>query len=89
MDKLELARRTMEAAADKAAGPTEQFAPYLRAAIAYWRLQEDAAQNAGDMTAHLEAVTQRINHEDSFRRVAGRSYHTVTDAISLDDVNAL
>jgi len=89
VDEVEQARRTMQAAADKAAGPTDQFAPFLRAAIAYWRVKEDAAQKAGDMTAHLEAVTQRITHEDSFRRVAGRSYHTVTDAISFDDVNAL
>ena len=77
----------MEVAAGKASGPVESFAPYLRAAIAYWRLQEEALQ--GDMTAQVEAVTQRITHEDAFRWVTGRSYHTVTDAISFDDVNSL
>jgi len=88
--RLPLAREAMTAAAVKAPGHEPfQFAPYLRAAITFWRLQEEAAQSAGDMTAHVEAVAERITHEDHFRRISGRSFHTVNDAISLDDINAL
>ena len=80
----------MLAAADKApSGQRDLFAPYLRAAIIFWRLQEEAAQESDDMTAQVDAVAERITCEEHFRSVAGRSFHTETDAVSLDDVRAL
>jgi hypothetical protein len=88
-ESLNKARQIMQSAAAKAPGDPESFAPYLRAAIAYWRQQEEAAQEAGDMTAQVEAVTQRVECEDRFRDIAGRSYHTVSDAITYEQVMAL
>lgn len=69
--------------------PLEAFAPYLRSAIIYWRLQGDATKDADDMTGFLDATTQRIVHEEHFRSVVGRSFHTQIDAISYDEVLAL
>ncbi len=84
------ARQIMDAVAAKApAGGVESFAPYLRAAITYWRFVEESARAARDMQAELDAVALRITSEDRFRRVEGRSFNTVADAITIDDVHAL
>ncbi len=89
-ESLVQARQSMLAAADKApSGQRDSFAPYLRAAIIFWRLQEQAAQESSDMTAQVEAVAERITCEEHFRNIVGRSFHTVTDAISYDDIRAL
>jgi hypothetical protein len=86
-DSVTESQLIMEAAAKKApGGSVETYAPYLRAAIAYWRLKE---KSTDDMAAQVEAVTRRITLEEQFRGVAGRSYHTVTDAITAADVAAL
>lgn len=76
----------MEGAAAKAPGSPNAFSPYLRAAIVYWRLQEEAARSAGSVKVEVEAVAERITAEDAFRDIAGRSFNTVIDAITLDEV---
>jgi hypothetical protein len=81
--------RVMQAAAAKAPGDVDQFAPYLRAAIIYWRLRAEAAQAADDSEALVEATTERITYEDLFRDATGRSFHTTNDAIDYADVVAL
>jgi hypothetical protein len=81
------AQRTMEAAFAKAQpSDPQQYAPYLRAAITYWRLREEDARSRGDAAVELEAVARRIRFEDRFREVSGRSFHTVNDAISYEEV---
>jgi hypothetical protein len=88
-DQLASAEQTMAIAAAKAPASVESFVPYLKAAIAYWRLKEQVAQNAEDMDVHVEAVTQRLTLEERFREVVGRSYLPTMDAISLAEVAAL
>jgi hypothetical protein len=81
------ALRTMEAALGNAPSDPQQYAPYLRAAIAYWRLREEDARSKGDAAIELEAVAQRITFENDFREVSGRSYHSVNDAITYEEVS--
>jgi hypothetical protein len=88
-ERLTSAEQTMAIAAAKAPASVESFVPYLKAAIAYWRLKEEAAQDAEDMDGHVEAVTQRLALEERFREIVGRSYHPAMDAISLADVTGL
>jgi hypothetical protein len=80
-DQLAEAEKTMAIAAAKAPASVESFVPYLKAAIAYWRLKEEAAREVEDMNGHLEAVTQRLTLEERFREIVGRSYNVTTDAI--------
>jgi hypothetical protein len=81
------ALRTMEAAlASARPGDPQQYVPYLRAAIAYWRLKEEGARLSGDAADELEAVAQRITFENQFREVCGRSFHTINDAITYEEV---
>jgi hypothetical protein len=87
-DQLSDAEQTMVIAAAKALGPVESFVPYLRAAIAYWRLKEHAAQDNEDMVGHVEAVTQRLTFEEKFREATGHNYNAAMDAISLAEVSA-
>jgi hypothetical protein len=88
-EQLASAEQTMAIAAAKAPASVESFVPYLKAAIAYWRLKEEAAQEVEDMDRHVEAVTHRLTLEERFREVVGRDYHASTDAISLVDAEAL
>jgi hypothetical protein len=83
------AEQTMAIAAAKAPASVESFVPYLKAAIAYWRLKEEAAQESDDMDGHVEAVTQRLILEERFREVVGRNHNAAIDAISLFEARAL
>jgi hypothetical protein len=87
-DQLASAEQTMAIAAAKAPASVESFVPYLKAAIAYWRLKEEEAREVEDMSGHLEAVTQRLTLEERFREIVGRSYNVTTDAISLAEAEA-
>jgi hypothetical protein len=81
------ALRTMEVAQTNAnPGDPRQYVPYLRAAISYWRLKEENARSSGDPATELDAVAQRITLENQFREVCGRSFHTINDAITYEEV---
>jgi hypothetical protein len=88
-DQIAEAERTMTAAAAKAPADPMTFTPYLRAAIGYWRLREEAARVADESAAYLEATTERILCEDQFRLLVGRSFHLKDDHISFSDAAAL
>ncbi len=79
----------MRLAAAKAPGDVNSFAPYLRAAITYWRMRAEAAQESDDASALVEATTERIVCEDQFREITGRSFHLIVDAIAYDELSSL
>jgi hypothetical protein len=82
-EKIANAEQAMAIAAAKAPSSVELFVPYLKAAIAYWRLKEHAAEEVEDMDGHVEAVTNRLMLEERFREVVGRGYNAAKDGIPL------
>jgi PAS domain-containing protein len=85
--QLEEARKAFEIA--KALAPSNasltSYKPYLCTAIPYFRL----LANSQDPEISLDAISKRLECEDAFRKLFGRSFLTEQDGLSYDEAVAL